>query len=153
RRAMSFIAAPLRATESLQRSEHGYALAVLQFPANLAETCLIFRDQEPYRERVIQMPTGASLRFEDFTLDLEGLRLPGPSSRFHLRKKSFEVLRYLVEHPGRVVTREELTRAVWPDVVVGDESLTHCIGEIRRTIGDHAQRIIKTIPSRGYLMD
>jgi DNA-binding winged helix-turn-helix (wHTH) protein len=38
-------------------------------------------------------------------------------------------------------------------VVVGDESLTHCIGEIRRAIADEEQRIIKTVPRRGYLMD
>ena len=38
-----------------------------------------------------------------------------------LRRKSFEVLRYLVEHAGRVVTKEEMINAVWPDVTVGDE--------------------------------
>ena len=99
------------------------------------------------------MPTRKSFTFESFTLDLERLRLHGPSGQVDLRRKSFDVLRYLVEHAGRVVTREELTKAVWPDVVVGDESLTHCIGEIRRAIADQDQRIIKTVPRRGYLMD
>ena len=63
------------------------------------------------------------------------------------------MLRYLLEHAGRVVTREELTKAVWGDVVIGDESLTHCIGEIRRAIADQDQRIIQTVPRRGYLLD
>ncbi len=99
------------------------------------------------------MLTGKSFKFESFTLDLERLCLHGPSGRKDLRRKSFDVLRCLVEHAGRVVTREELTKAVWPGVVVGEDSLTHCIGEIRRAIADREQRIIKTVPRRGYLMD
>ena len=99
------------------------------------------------------MPTRKSFTFESFTLDLDRLCLQGPSGRQDLRRKSFDVLCYLVEHAGRVVTREELTKAVWLDVVVGDESLTHCIGEIRRAIADQDQRIIKTVPRRGYLVD
>ena len=99
------------------------------------------------------MLTGKSFKFESFTLDLERLCLHGPAGRKDLRRKSFDVLRCLVEHAGRVVTREELTKAVWPGVVVGEDSLTHCIGEIRRAIADREQRIIKTVPRRGYLMD
>ena len=48
--------------------------------------------------------TSKSLRFEAFTVDLERLCLQGPSGQVNLRRKSFEVLRYLVEHAGRVVT-------------------------------------------------
>ena len=58
--------------------------------------------------------TRKSLRFGSFTLDLERLCLHGPSGQADLRRKSFEVLRYLVEHAGRVVTKEEVMRAVWP---------------------------------------
>ena len=70
-----------------------------------------------------------------------------------MRRKSFDVLRYLVEHAGRVVTKEELIRAVWPDVTVSDELLTQCVSEVRRAIGEESQRIIKTVPRRGYLFD
>jgi DNA-binding winged helix-turn-helix (wHTH) protein len=70
-----------------------------------------------------------------------------------LRPKSFEVLRYLVEHAGRVGGKEEIIKAVWPDVIVTDESLTRCISEVRRAIGDESQKIIKTVPKRGYLLD
>jgi len=94
-----------------------------------------------------------SIRFESFTLDLERLYLRGPSGRVELRRKSFDVLRYLVEHANRIVTKEELLKAVWPNVTVGDESLTKCISEIRRATGDESQRIIKTVPRRGYLID
>ena len=99
------------------------------------------------------MTTHKSLQFEGFTLDLDRLRLQGPFGPVKLRRKSFEVLRYLVEHAGRVVTKEEMINAVWPNVTVGDESLTQCISEARRGLGDGNQRIIKTIPRRGYLMD
>lgn len=97
--------------------------------------------------------THKSFRFEAFTLDLERLCLCGPSGEVELRRKSFEVVRCLLEHAGRVVTKEELIKAVWPDVTVSDESLAQCISEVRRAIGDDNQRIIKTVPRRGYLLD
>src|SRR5262249_35441063 len=97
--------------------------------------------------------TSKSLRFESFTLDLERLCLRGPSGRADLRPKSFEVLRYLVEHAGRVVSKEELLNAVWPNVTVSDESLAQCISDVRRAMGDEGQRIVRTVPRRGYLVD
>ena len=97
--------------------------------------------------------TLALLRFESFTLDLERLTLNGPSGPANLRRKSFDVLRYLAERAGRVVTKEELIKAIWPDVTVGDEFLTKCISEVRQAIGDEGQSVIKTVPRRGYLFD
>jgi DNA-binding winged helix-turn-helix (wHTH) protein/tetratricopeptide (TPR) repeat protein len=94
-----------------------------------------------------------SLRFSSFTLDLDRLCLVGPAGKAELRPKSFEVLRYLLEHSGRVIGKEELIKAAWPDVTVTDESLTHCISEIRRAIGEENQHVIKTVPRRGYLLD
>ncbi len=94
-----------------------------------------------------------SLRFQSFTLDLQRLCLRGPSGEIDLRPKSFEVLRYLAEHAGRVATKEEMLTALWPDVRVTDESLTRCISEVRRAIGDDAQQFIKTVSRRGYLFD
>ena len=61
--------------------------------------------------------------FLDFTLDLAAERLVRGSVEVKLRPKSFQVLRYLVEHQGRVVTRDELMEVVWGDVAVSDESL------------------------------
>ncbi|NJO32251.1 MAG: adenylate/guanylate cyclase domain-containing protein [Rhodospirillales bacterium] len=63
------------------------------------------------------------------------------------------MLRYLAEHAGRVVTKNEVLKAVWADVTVTEESLTRCISEVRRAISDDAQQIIKTISRRGYLFD
>ena len=99
------------------------------------------------------MAMGKSLRFQSFILDLERLSLHGPSGQIDLRPKSFEVLRYLVEHAGRVVTKDEVIKGIWPDVVVTDESLTRCISEVRQAIADEDQEIIKTVPRRGYLFE
>ncbi len=96
---------------------------------------------------------GIALRFGAFALDLERLCLRDRSGRVDLRPKSFEVLRYLVEHPGRVVTKREMIDAMWPNVTVTDESLTRCISDVRRALGDEDQQIIKTVPRRGYLFD
>ena len=121
---------------------------------NLAEDCVKSREAcSPSADQVLLEMTRKSLRFESFTLDLERLCLHGPSGQAELRPKSFEVLRYLVEHAGRVVTKEELLNAVWPDVTVSDESLTQCIRDVRRALGDEGQRIVKTVPRRGYLVD
>ena len=106
----------------------------------------------PWPNQVTKM-VDSSFRFKSFTLDLGRLCLRGPLGEVDLRRKSFEVLRYLVEHAGRVVTKEDVIKAVWPDVTVSDESLTQCISEVRRALDDKNQQIIKTIPRRGYLMD
>src|SRR5260370_4816885 len=89
--------------------------------------------------------------FESFTLDLRRGCLRREAREVELRPKSFEVLRYLVENAGRLVSKDELIRAVWPNVVVTDESLTRCVSDVRLALEDHAQRIIKTVPRRGYL--
>jgi len=91
--------------------------------------------------------------FATFTLDLDRLCLYGPAGRLDLRRKSFDVLRYLVEHGGRVVYKAELLGAVWPEVTVTDESLTQCVCEIRRRLGVEGRKIIKTVARRGYLID
>ena len=49
------------------------------------------------------------------------------------------------------MTKDELVRAVWDKVVVTDESLTRCMSDVRLALGDADQRIIKTVPRRGYM--
>ena len=89
-------------------------------------------------------------QFEDYTLDIARGSLRTADREVQLRPKSFEVLRYLVENADRLVTKEELIKAIWPNVVVTDKSLTHCISEVRKAIGDSKQAIIATVPRRGY---
>src|SRR5215510_11854219 len=89
-------------------------------------------------------------QFEGYTLDTTRCSLRVADREIELRPKSFEVLRYLVENADRLITKEELIKAVWPDVVVTDDSLTQCVSEARQAIGDRSQIIIKTVPRRGY---
>jgi tetratricopeptide (TPR) repeat protein len=69
-----------------------------------------------------------------------------------LTPKAFAVLRYLVEHAGRLVTQDELLEAVWPDTFVQPEVLKYQIADIRNTLGDRARNslFIETLPRRGY---
>src|SRR5262245_13093384 len=90
--------------------------------------------------------------FEGFTLDLTRRSLRSGDRDIELRPKSFDVLAYLVEHAGKPASREEIIEAVWPDVTVTEESLTRCVSDIRLALDDSAQRIIKTLPRRGYVL-
>ena len=91
--------------------------------------------------------------FDEFTLDLtRGCLKQGLEER-KLRPKSFEVLRYLVDNNGRLVSKDELIRAVWLDTAVTDDSLVQCLKDIRHALHDEAQQIIKTVHSRGYIFD
>ena len=92
-----------------------------------------------------------TLLFEDFTLDLTRGSLMRGAQEIKLRPKSFEVLRHLVENSGRLVSKEELIETAWPGTSVTDDSLVQCLIEVRRALGDSKQRIIKTVPRRGYL--
>src|SRR6266436_7326589 len=90
------------------------------------------------------------LRFDDYTLDVARGCLRTADREIELRPKSFEVLRYLVENAGRLVTKDELIKAAWPNVVVTDDSLMQCVSEVRHAIADDGQTVIKTVPRRGY---
>jgi TolB-like protein/DNA-binding winged helix-turn-helix (wHTH) protein len=71
----------------------------------------------------------------------------------NLRSQSTEVLAQLAARPGEIVTKAALMQAVWPDTFVTDDSLTQCIADIRRALGDAAHRIVETVPKRGYRLN
>src|SRR5215468_9908930 len=89
-------------------------------------------------------------RFGEYTLDVVCGCLRTADREIELRPKSFEVLRYLVENAGRLVTKDELIKTVWRNVVVTDESLMQCVSEVRHALADDGQTVIKTVPRRGY---
>jgi TolB-like protein/Tfp pilus assembly protein PilF len=99
----------------------------------------------------MQVAGNKSFCFEGYTLDLGRGSLRTGDREIELRPKSFEVLRYLLENAGRLASKEELIKAVWPDVSVTDESITRCISDVRRALGDADQRMIKTVLKRGYI--
>jgi TolB-like protein len=93
----------------------------------------------------------AIYRFDRFTLDLvRGMLLAEDGSELSLRPKSFTMLQHFVANAGRLVDRDELMQAVWPGVFVSDDSIAQCITEIRRALGGDGQRLLRTIPRRGY---
>lgn len=91
--------------------------------------------------------------FAGHELDLREGRLSRRGRSIALRPKSFSLLTYLVENAGRVIGKDELAAAIWPNVIVTDDSLTQCIKDIRRTLGDDADGLIETVPRRGYAID
>src|SRR5215470_5173450 len=101
----------------------------------------------------IENPPDETRSFGDFTLDVRRACLLRSGKEVKLRPKPFEVLKYLVENPGRVVTKAELLQAVWPDSFVTDDSLVQCLRDVRRALDDDSQRYIKTVPRRGYIFE
>ena len=85
-------------------------------------------------------------------LDLEHEQLRRGNKPLHLRPKSFALLRYLVAHPGRVLSKDELVEAVWPKTAISDGVLTVAINEVRQALGDMAQapQYLETVHRRGY---
>ena len=96
-------------------------------------------------------PNPLSYHFGEFTLDTGRGCVLKAGSEIWLRPKVFETLKYLVEHPGRLVGKKELMQAVWPDTFVTDDSLVQCTLELRRALDDGAQQLLKTVPRRGYV--
>jgi predicted ATPase/DNA-binding winged helix-turn-helix (wHTH) protein len=94
---------------------------------------------------------GLTYQFGEFTLNFaKGCVLKGVRE-IKLRPKVYEALKYLVEHPGRLIGKQELMQAVWPDSFVTDDSLVQCALELRRALEDRDQQILKTVPRRGYV--
>lgn len=90
--------------------------------------------------------------FPPFRLDLANEQLWRDEQLIALRPKTFAILCYLVEHPGRLVTKDELLRAVWGETQVSEEGLRDYLREIRRALGDDAEapRFVETVRGRGY---
>jgi DNA-binding winged helix-turn-helix (wHTH) protein/tetratricopeptide (TPR) repeat protein len=92
------------------------------------------------------------LVFEPFRIDVADERLWRGKNVVRLTNKAFSVLRYLTEHPARLVTKDELLEAVWPDTNVSEAAMTVCIRELRQALGDDAQapQFVETVRGRGY---
>ncbi len=92
------------------------------------------------------------LVFPPFALDTVDERLRRGEQVLPLRRKTFALLRYLVAHPGQLVTKEELLNAVWLDAYVSEGVLTECMRELRRALGDKPRtpQFIQTAHGRGY---
>jgi adenylate cyclase len=99
-------------------------------------------------------PARAPIRFGTFELDPDSGELRKQGLKVRLQEQPFEILQILLEHPGKVVTREELKRRIWPsDTFVDfDHGLYNSIKKLREALGDSADtpRYIETLSRRGY---
>lgn len=96
-------------------------------------------------------PADRIVALGDARVDLDAERVVGPDGRVAtLRPQSFAVLRLLIANTGRLVTKDELHESVWPGIIVTDDSLVQCIGEIRKALGDESRTLVETVPRRGY---
>src|ERR1700732_1616088 len=93
----------------------------------------------------------AAYEFDRFILDLDRAALLADGVECPLRPKSLTLLRHFVENPGRTIDRDEIMQAVWPGVFVTDDSIAQCVSDIRRALSDNEQKLLRTLPRRGYL--
>ncbi len=93
-----------------------------------------------------------SVRFEEYEIDLAKWQLRYRDEVLSLSRKTFDLLLYLVEHRDRVVSKNELLGALWPDSFVEESNLTQHIFLLRKTLSRHQSgtKIIETMPGRGY---
>jgi TolB-like protein/DNA-binding winged helix-turn-helix (wHTH) protein/Tfp pilus assembly protein PilF len=91
--------------------------------------------------------------FGAFTLDTRRGALQRDGEDLKIRAQSFQVLAYLLSRHGTLVGKDELHKEIWGKKVVSDDSLTHCLLDIRKCLGDVERTMIRTVPRRGYLFE
>jgi len=103
---------------------------------------------------VEQSKTSRIVRFDCFEADLQSGELRKRGIRIGLRHQSFEILAALLQHPGEVITREDLQQLLWHGKVFVDfdANLNAAVGHLREALNDSAEhpRFIQTLPRRGY---
>src|SRR5580693_6061517 len=91
-------------------------------------------------------------QFGEFQIDARARTLRRKKASVSLNFRAFDMLLYFVQNPGRVLTREELLKNVWPDTFVDEHNLAQSISVLRRALeekpGDNTY--IVTLPGRGY---
>jgi two-component system phosphate regulon response regulator PhoB len=95
------------------------------------------------------------LRCDDLVMDLVGHRVKRNARDIHLGPTEFRLLRYLLEHPGRVFSREQLLDAVWgADVYVEPRTVDVHVRRLRKALNGAGERdLIRTVRSAGYALD
>jgi DNA-binding winged helix-turn-helix (wHTH) protein/tetratricopeptide (TPR) repeat protein len=98
------------------------------------------------------VPTAASYKFGPFVVDGGAYRLTREGASIPLSPKIIDLLLFLAARPSVLVSKDELFRALWPDVAVTDNALTQAVSELRQALGDDAAnpQFIQTVARRGY---
>ncbi|WP_404923901.1 phosphate regulon transcriptional regulator PhoB [Nisaea nitritireducens] len=96
-----------------------------------------------------------TLEFEDLEMDLASHKVRRNNREIHLGPTEFRLLRYFLEHPGRVFSREQLLDRVWgPDIYVEPRTVDVHIRRLRKAINIEAESdLIRTVRSAGYALD
>src|SRR5262245_14403495 len=91
-------------------------------------------------------------RFDDVLVEASAFRVSRAGEVLALEPKAVDVLLFLIERTGQLVSKQELLDRVWKDVAVTDNALTRVVAQLRRALGDEAKRAryIETVPTRGY---
>lgn len=93
------------------------------------------------------------LAWPGFVLDLaRGELLDAQGRPSGLRAQALKLLLVLGQQAGQVVSKDELMRRVWGEVVVTEDSLVQAVGDIRRVLGDSSHTRLRTVPRRGYML-
>ena len=99
-------------------------------------------------------PPNSVVRFGTYEVSLHSREMRKAGLRIRVQQQPLKLLEILLEHPGEVVTREQLRSRVWPNESFGDfdQALNIAIGKLRSALGDSAEnpRFIETLPKRGY---
>ena len=90
--------------------------------------------------------------FGPFVLDAAAFRLSRDGKPLTASPKVLDLLRYMLDRPSTLVTKEELFRAIWPDVIVSDNALTQAVSELRQALHDDPSKptYVQTVARRGY---
>src|SRR5271166_6111020 len=98
------------------------------------------------------MKTEQIFQFGEFQIDVPSRTLRREDEAVALNRRAFDVLLYLIQNPGRILTHEELLKNIWPDAFVDENSLAQCISALRRALGEKPgdNSYIITLPGRGY---
>lgn len=91
--------------------------------------------------------------FDDFRLDLTRGFLVRGDELVHLRPQTYEVLKYLVQNRGRLISKDKLIEDIWQGRAVTDGSLGKCIEELRGALGDTSMSYVRNVRGRGYIFD
>ena len=86
--------------------------------------------------------------FGSYLFDVDERRLVRDNEEIRIRGKLFDTLRILVENAGKLVRKNELMQAVWPDAIVEENNLDHCVSQLRKLL--HPAKYIETVPRHGY---
>jgi DNA-binding winged helix-turn-helix (wHTH) protein len=90
--------------------------------------------------------------FDDFRLDAGKRLLLRGAQMLSLTPRILDTLLYFVRHQGRVIEKDELMRAIWPDAFVEENNLNQSVSTLRRVLGESRgeNRYIVTVPGLGY---